>query len=156
MQDFSNDAFELLNTLTAINEKYNLIAKIPMVYGDGVKIYPSQIRTIVVVGHNPGINITELAHRLEITKASASELIAKLAKNGLIFKTRDAANNKEVLLQITQKCEPLLKDIDRQHEQMFRDFKSILGEFQAPNYELVLRVLRRVDFYLDKFLKENR
>lgn len=155
MKDFSVDAFQLLNTLTAINEKYNLIEKNPRVCGEGIKVYPSQIRTIVVIGHNPGINITALAQRLEVTKASASELITKLVENGLVRKTRDSGNSKEVLLYITDKCRIVLEDIDRRHEHMFQDFKSILGELQETNYELVIRVLKRVEFYLDKFLKEN-
>lgn len=155
MKDFSLDAFQLLSTLTAINEKYNLIEKNPRVYGDGIKVYPSQIRTIVMIGHNPGINITELAQRLEVTKASASELVTKLVENGLVRKNRHARNSKEVLLYITDECRGLLEDIDRRHEQMFQDFKSILGELRETNYELVIRVLKRVEFYLDKFLKDN-
>jgi DNA-binding MarR family transcriptional regulator len=155
MKDFSKDAFQLLNTLIAINEKYNLIEKNPRVFGDGIKVFPSQIRCIIMIGHNPGINITELAEGLEITKASASELITKMEKSGLVRKTRDAGNKKEVLLYITDKCQVILEDLDRRHEQMFQDFKSILGDLQENNYELVLKVLKRVDFYLDKFLKDK-
>jgi DNA-binding MarR family transcriptional regulator len=155
MNDFSKDAFQLLSTLTSINEKYNLIEKNPRVYPGGIKIFPSQIRTIVLIGHHPGINITELARRLEVTKPSASELISKLTENGLIRKTRDSENNKEVLLYTTEKCKVILEDIDQQHDQMFQDFKSILGELQETNYELVIRVLKKIEFYLDKFITEN-
>jgi DNA-binding MarR family transcriptional regulator len=155
MKDCSKDAFQLFNTLIAINEKYNQIEKCPRVCSEGLKVYPSQIRTIVVIGHNPGINITELAQCLEITKPSASELITKLVENGLVRKTRDAGNSKEVILNITEKCRIILEDVDRRHEQMFQDFKSILGELGETNYELVIRVLKRVEYYLDEFLKES-
>jgi DNA-binding MarR family transcriptional regulator len=155
MKDFSEEAFQILNALTAINEKYNQIDKHPLSFGAGVKVYPSQIRTIVMIGNHQGINITELAKRLEIAKASASELVSKLVETGLIRKTRDAGNNKDVLLNTTPECKEILELIDRRHAQMFLDFKSILGEQPQANYEVVVRVLRKVEFYLDKFIKES-
>jgi DNA-binding MarR family transcriptional regulator len=155
MVNFSKDAFQLLNTLVSINEKYNKIQENPCVFADGIKVYPSQIRAIVIIGHYPRINITELAQHLEVTKASASELISKLVENGLVRKTRDAGNSKEVLLCITEKCREVLDVVDRRHEQMFQDFNSILDELHETNYELVIRVLKRVEYHLDKFSKEN-
>ena len=155
MKDFSADAFQILNTLTIINGKYNHIEKTPREYTDGIKVFPSQIRTIVMIGHHPGINLTELAQNLEITKASASEAIAKLVENGLVSKTRDSANSKEVLLYITLKCRVVLEDIDSQHEKMFQDFKAILSELHEPDFELVIRVLKKIDDYLEEFIKER-
>jgi MarR family transcriptional regulator, organic hydroperoxide resistance regulator len=155
MKDFSMDAFQLLSALISINEKYNQIEKNPRVFGDGIKVYPSQIRTIVMIGHHAGINLTELSQHLEITKASASELITKLVENGLVHKTRDAGNSKEVILHITDKCREILEDVDRRHEKMFQDIKSILDELHENDYELVIRVLKKVEFYLDEFIKES-
>jgi len=150
------DAFQLINTLSSINEKYNQIEKTPRLFGTGgIKVYPSQIRTIVMIGRHPGINITELAQRLEITKASASELITRLVESGLIRKTREAGNNKEVILQITGQCQEILDYVDCRHEQMFQDFKTILGEIPEANYEIVIRVLKKIEFYLDTFIKEG-
>ncbi len=156
MNCLSTNAFQILNTLTSINEKYALMEKNPRIYGKDIKVYPSQIRAIVMVGHNPGINITELAQRLEITKASASELITKLVGNGLVRKTKEAGNNKEVLLFTTDKCQVVLNDLDKQHEQAFHDFKLILSELHETNFEVVVKVLKRIDLYLGKFIKENR
>jgi DNA-binding MarR family transcriptional regulator len=156
MDDFAAEAFQILNTISIIVEKFNRLEKNPRTYGKDIKVYPSQIRTIVIIGHNPGINITGLAKRLEVTKASASELIAKLVENGLVKKTKDANNNKEVLLHITKQCQLILDDVDKRHEQMFRDFKAILGELQETNYELVIKFLKKVEFYLDKYIRENQ
>jgi DNA-binding MarR family transcriptional regulator len=155
MKDFSRDAIQVLNTLTNINEKFNLLEKNPRVYGKGLMVYPSQIRAIVAIGHKPGINVTELAKLLEVTKASASEVITKLQKSGLVRKTRDAGNNKEILLHITSACRVILEDVDRRHEKIFQDFTSILGELKETSYEVVIRVLKRFEFYLDEFLRED-
>jgi len=155
MKDFSDDAFQLMNTLAAINEKYNLMENNPRVYGKGLTVYPSHIRAIVTIGHKPGINVTELARTLEVTKASVSELITRLERSGLVRKTRDAGNNKEILLHITSACRVVLDDVDRRHEKMFQDFKSILGELGETSYDAVIRVLRRVEYYLDEFLRED-
>jgi DNA-binding MarR family transcriptional regulator len=153
VKDFSRDAFQLLNTLAAINEKYNLMEKNPRMYGKCIMVYPSQIRAIVAIGHKPGINVTELAQLLEVSKASVSEMITKLEKNGLVRKTRVAGNNKEILLHITSACRVVLEDMDRRHEKIFQDLKSILGEMKETSYEVVIRVLKRFEFYLDEFLR---
>jgi len=155
MKDFSKDAFQILNTLTIINWKYNQIEKTPRTYADGIKVFPSQIRTIVMIGHFPGINLTELSQQLDITKASASESISKLVENGLVRKSRDAGNSKEVILHITEKCRVVLEDIDNQHEKMFKEFKSILTELHETDFDLVIRVLKKIESYLDQFIKEN-
>ena len=155
MKDFSKDAFQILNTLTIINGKYNQIEKTPREYSQGIRVFPSQIRTIVMIGHHPGINLTELAQYLEITKASASEAITKLVENGLVSKTRDSGNSKEVLLHITEKCRVVQEDIDNQHEKMFKEFKSILSELHETDFDLVIRVLKKIESYLDQFIKEN-
>jgi DNA-binding MarR family transcriptional regulator len=153
MKNSAGDAFQLLSTLTTITKKINLMEKNPRVYGKGLMVYPSQIHAIVAIGHKPGINITELAELLEVTKASASEVITKLEKNGLVRKTRDAGNNKEVLLHITSECRVILEDVDRRHEKMFRDFESILGELDETSYGVVIRVLKRVEFHLDEYIR---
>jgi DNA-binding MarR family transcriptional regulator len=155
MKDLANDAFQLMNTLTAINEKYNLMERNPRVYGKGLKVYPSQIRALVTIGHKPRINVTELARLLEVSKASVSELVTKLEKIGLVRKTRDIGNNKEILLDITSACKVVLDDVDRRHEKMFLDFKSILGELEETSYDVVIRVLKRVEYHLDEFLRED-
>jgi DNA-binding MarR family transcriptional regulator len=149
------DAFQLLSTLSAISEKYSQIEKNPHIGSDGVTIYPSQIRSIVTIGHNPGINVTELAKSLEITKSSASEFVSKLVKDGLVRKARDVDNSKEVLLFITDKGRRIMEDMDRRHALMFQDLKKMLGTEKDNNLAMVIRVLKRVDYYLDNFLKEN-
>jgi DNA-binding MarR family transcriptional regulator len=155
MKDFSGDASRLLNTLAAINEKYNLLEKNPRLFGRGLTVYPSQIRAIVELGHRPGINVTELAQRLEVTKATVSEMISKLETNGLVRKTRDAGNNKEVLLHITSACRVILEEVDRRHQRVFQDLTSILAEMNEASYEVVIRVLKRFEYYLDEFLRED-
>jgi DNA-binding MarR family transcriptional regulator len=156
MDDFSSDVFQIINTLTSISEKYQLIEKNPHVCDDGTRIYPSQIRSILMIGHNPGINVTELGKRLEISKSSASEFITKLGKCGLVRKARDVNNSKEVLLFLTEKGRLVMADIDRRHAQMFQDLKSIFGEAPESNYKLVAQVLNRIDYFLEKFQQENR
>jgi DNA-binding MarR family transcriptional regulator len=149
------DVFQLLSTLSAISEKYGMIEKNPHIAGDGTKIYPSQIRSIVTIGHNPGINVTELAKILEITKSSASEFVSKLVKDGLVRKARDVENSKDVLLFVTAKGRTIMEEMDRRHVLMFQDLKQILGDEKQNNLALVLKVLKRVDYYLDNFVKEN-
>ena len=155
MSNASLSAFQILDTLMSINAKLNLIDKHPRVYRD-IKIFPSQIRAIVIIRHSPGINITNLAGSLNISKASASEMVTRLVETGLVTKTKDADNTKEVALNITEKCQPLCRDINAEHSRMFKDLKSSLREFYETDSDIVVRVLQKIDFYLEKFVAENQ
>jgi phenylacetate-coenzyme A ligase PaaK-like adenylate-forming protein/DNA-binding MarR family transcriptional regulator len=153
---YSPQAFQVLNTLIRIIEKYNLLEKNPRVFGGGITVYPSQMRVIDLAGRCPGINITELARRLEITRASASELAARLVNGGLIRKGRDEGNNKEVALYITDDCRPIFEEINHRHAKMFAELNSLLAARNETDFDSVITVLQKIDSFLAAFIAEDR
>lgn len=88
--------FQSINLFTAFESK-------PRDYGSGDLLYPSEIHTLVMIAKNPGVNLTQLADSLGISKSGASKFVKKLLAKKLIVKGAVPDNLKEVVFDLTEK-----------------------------------------------------
>jgi DNA-binding MarR family transcriptional regulator len=66
-------------------------------FGD-LKLYPSEIHLMLWIDDIQASNATEIASQLGVTKGAISQTISRLAKKGLIQKTKDPFNKNEITL----------------------------------------------------------
>lgn len=83
--------------------------------------------------HEEAVRIGELAERLQIRHHSAVELAGRLEEKGLIARSRDSEDRREVHVQLTPKGKRILRELSLYHRDELRS--------TAP--ELV-RTLRRL------------
>ena len=69
-------------------------------YGTGDRLSPVEAHTIQAVGDNQGLNLTALARAMNVTKATMSERVKKLARKGLLRKSKALDNRKEILITL--------------------------------------------------------
>ncbi len=62
-----------------------------------------QMHTLVFIQENPNITMSSLAKILHISQASATPLVARLQKMGLVRRATDRKNRTMVRLQLTEK-----------------------------------------------------
>jgi DNA-binding MarR family transcriptional regulator len=75
--------------------------------------------------------VTELAKITEVTKGGVSLFISKLAKKGLVSKTRDASNGSRVILSLTPDGQEFVEEFKRFHEkpnQFLTDYLKTLDD----------------------------
>lgn len=81
------------------------IEKKPRTYGTNDLLYNSEIDTLMIIGDaiefECGINLTQLAHRLGISKSGTSRFVKKLLEKQLIIKQKRENNEKEVYFTLT-------------------------------------------------------
>lgn len=81
--------------------------KKPRTYGTSDLLYNSEIDTLMVIGDATdqanGINLTQLALKLEISKSGTSRFVKKLLDKQLILKQKRSDNEKEVYFKLTDK-----------------------------------------------------
>jgi DNA-binding MarR family transcriptional regulator len=75
----------------------------PRDFGTGDLLYSSTIHTLVEIGKNPGINLTNLAEKLDISKSAVSKFVRQLLEKSLITKSKDINNRKEVIFYLSEK-----------------------------------------------------
>ena len=79
---------------------FNEFESTPRDFGTNDLLFKSEIHTIIAIGKNPGINLTELASVLDITMAGASKFVKKLMNKELVLKSRLVDNKKEVIFYL--------------------------------------------------------
>lgn len=74
----------------------------PREYGTGIPLYGSEIHTIQAIGKSIGMNVTQLAEKMGVTKGAVSQMVSKLVEKGMVRKARAQDNAKEVVLHLTE------------------------------------------------------
>lgn len=144
-------ARELTEKFYRLMNKFNELEKRPYDFGIGETMYPSEIHTIEAIGKNSGINVTELAKTLHITKGAASQMITKLKKRGFINKVRSVDNDKEVLLILTDKGKKAFDGHERFHNAMYVDLADYLSNIKKEQIDWVKTAFKKVESYIDQY-----
>ncbi|MBP2651419.1 MAG: transcriptional regulator, MarR family [Firmicutes bacterium] len=85
-----------------INKASSAMAE-PHNFGTDEVLYASELHMLDVIGKNPGINVTEIAEKLGITKGAVPKIIRKLVDKDLIFRYQTKDNKKIVKFKLTDK-----------------------------------------------------
>ena len=127
----------------------------PFDYGVGEEITLVEATTLVMVGENPGIIQSEIAARRGRTLGAVSQLVAKLAKKGLVEKRKQPGNAKEVHLFTTEKGEKLAMLYQMKiTENMAQCFQVLLQNFSTAEMETFSKMVRSYKEMLMKLNKE--
>ncbi len=108
-------------------------------YGTGHRLSPVEAHTIQAVGDNQGLNLTALARTMNVTKATMSERVKKLTRQGLLRKSRALDNRKEILITLAEQGRLVHKGHEEMHRQMFKLFASHYGDRTEEQLELFNR-----------------
>ena len=109
-------------------------------------MYGSEIHTVQAIGKSAGINVTQLAERMGVTKGAVSQMVSRLVEKGMVQKARAQDNAKEVCLNLTElgrvgfhnheRFDMSVLDAVREHcgsdlEKKLGTFLSVLTDFEA-------------------------
>lgn len=72
-------------------------------YGIPEKLYTVEIHIIAVIGRNPGILQRDICKEIGVTKGRISIIIRKLEKKGLVIKSKNESDKREMPLELTEK-----------------------------------------------------
>ncbi|AFH50893.1 Transcriptional regulator [Ignavibacterium album JCM 16511] len=117
---------------------------------------PIQTQILIHVYHQPEAerNITALAQRLNITKATVSDAVKSLVQKKLLKKLSDKEDARFFYLVLTPKGNELVKKIENWGEQFKRNFKDIPIGKKSALYETLLQIL--INFEEEGIINRNR
>lgn len=137
---------ETVSIFEKVVNKIHMMERIPKDFGTGELLHLGQINTIVAVGENPRISVTELSNQLGITKASASEMARKLEKKGYLKRTRDLSDGRSVLLEVTSKGQGICERHEKLHRENLSKYFEDITFGQAAIFK---EILAKIDAYAD-------
>jgi len=121
----------------------------------GIPLYRSEIHTVQAVGHQPGINITQLAEHLGVTKGAVSQMINKLVKKGLVYKTRIGTDSREIVLNLTELGLIGFHAHEQFHLEMYKIIREYFGDEFDSKVDLFIAVMTDLNGILDKFERRS-
>ena len=139
MDDLQNTFNRVQDKLLAIVDLINTGHKGGVDYGTGDLLTPVEAHTIQAVGDNQGLNLTTLAETMNVTKATMSERVKKLSRQGLLRKSKALDNRKEILITLSDKGRLVQKGHEETHRKMFKFFTSHYGDQTQEQLELFNR-----------------
>jgi DNA-binding MarR family transcriptional regulator len=145
-----NDMIE--QTLRLIN-KYNSLEKKLYNFGIDELLTPAEIHTIDCIGRNSGINVTNLAEKLGVTKGAVSQMVNKLKKRDLVTKLKDSENDKDVILLLSKKGKITFDGHIKFHMDMYNDIKRLIENISINEINSFMEIINKVEFYLDGYKK---
>ena len=137
---------EISNLIERVIHKYVLMEKRALDYGNGITLSQQEIQTVMLIGSNPGLSVTEIAKMRGITKGTASQMLYKLVDKGLIEKRVSAHSDAQISVFLTavgqetsclhdayhkQKVQPVYEYISKLSPQVVKDFVGIMEQLDA-------------------------
>lgn len=120
--------------------------------GSELNLTMSDIHTIACIGDHEPINVTSIAGKMGLSKATVSRITAKLMKKGLIGKTQLSDNKKEVYFRLAGKGKKVHAIHQREHEKIEQRFKGFLDRYSAKEILFARRLFS--DLLMNDFLAE--
>lgn len=124
--------------------------KRPRKYGLEELLYQSEIHTIMLIGKNKGLGVTELAAKAGITKGAISQMVNKLETKGLIKKYTNPENNAKVVVELTNKGKVAFFSHERFHEEIDSELYSFLDSLSLNKLAVLEDFFELLEKGIDK------
>lgn len=145
-----SDLLILSESWIRILNKMEADQKAPRDFGSGDFLHCSEIHTIMAVGTNPDINLTNLARVLGISKSAVSQMISRLARKNLVEKHRDPDNDKEILLRLSPRGIIAHLGHEQHHAKIYARMHQRMGDLSGDQLAVIIRFLSAIEATLDE------
>ncbi len=136
--------------------RYTALEKIPRKSGSRHDLYHSERHMLDRIGDHPGINVTEFARATGVTKGAVSQVVKKLETKGLVRRFKSAANDKEVLLELTRAGRDAYLQHAKKNEETIGPLLRELKKYPDDKVEFLIAMLSWISGYLDDSAREMK
>jgi len=115
-----------------------------------LRLYPSEIHLMQVIGEGPELNAGEMAQRLGITNGAVSQTLNRLEKKGVIQKTKDPALKNRVTALLTTNGTAALQKFEAGQEAALKQFSAYLAGLSERDRQTIEKFLARLEGFLNE------
>jgi DNA-binding MarR family transcriptional regulator len=112
---------------------------------EGMRLFPSELHLMLMLGEDRTANVTSMAERLGITKGAVSQTLSRLVKKGILVKERDPSRKNALDLSFTPLGRRALRHAARLRESVHARHARILEQFGKDEKKIIRRFLSRVE-----------
>ncbi|KXH86095.1 MarR family winged helix-turn-helix transcriptional regulator [Sporosarcina sp. HYO08] len=126
--------YEMMETIYEYTRQMSAYESIPRKYGTEDEIYMVEAHTINLIGDKNQTNVSELAELANKTKGAISQMIERLIKKGMVSKSKNPLDNREVIIQLTDKGKTVYHFHKKLDQKEYRRLLMGLEEFTAEDF----------------------
>lgn len=156
MKTKTDRSADLINQFSIVLNKFTALEKSPRDFGTGDKLFPSEIHVVEAIGKKPGINMTDLASVLGISKPAVTQIIGKVLKKNLVERYNGKDNRKEVLLKLTKSGGIAFLGHQEFHARMDTAINNRFGRFTSREFDFLSEIFGDMASYFDQVIKERK
>ena len=134
--------------------KYNALEKIPVKVGPKHALYHSERHMLDTIGGHPGMNVTDFARALGVTKGAISQVVKKLEAKGVVRRYKSGTNGKEVLLELTATGRDVYSEHQKTNEETLGPLLRELEKYPDDKVRFLLAMFKWIDGFLDRSGKD--
>lgn len=121
----------------------------------------SEFMTLLVIerslekceNNQPGIKVTDIAKKLEITKPAASKMLSIIEQKNYIERIADRSDRRVVYIALTDTGKKLLKDANQYMERLTNSVMDAMGEEDS---ETLIRLLNKLYRIMEEGKNKNK
>ena len=117
----------------------------------GVKLNTAAMSLINVIDMNPGMSVTDLSKRMNLTKSAVSQMLKKLCALGLLKKCRNDGNEKNVYPELTELGKAIAAEYREKHDKFYLCMADLMNRYDSDAQKLILRFLTEADTAIRDF-----
>ncbi|MCR5289329.1 MAG: MarR family transcriptional regulator [Treponema sp.] len=138
-----------------IIHKYTQVEKMPQKYCDNLLLTQPEIHTVVSIGDQEGIGVTQLAKIRGITKGAVSQMIYKLVDKGVVEKHVSPDSDAAVSLFLTDKGKQVCLEHRKRHEAQSDMFMRLMSSLSEENLLKMTEFFNSFEKELDEILSKG-
>ncbi|HAM53765.1 MAG TPA: hypothetical protein DCP92_24865 [Nitrospiraceae bacterium] len=147
---------EIMELFIRAVHKYNGFEKIPVKVGSNFDLYHSERHTLDKVGDHSGVNVTEFAKAVGITKGAVSQVVKKLETKGFVKRYKSGHNNKEVFVELTGAGRNFYIKHKKTNETTLKPLIEELKKYPDDKIEFLISIFTWLCEYLDQGRKQMK
>jgi DNA-binding MarR family transcriptional regulator len=147
---------EIMDLFVRAANKYKALEKIPVQYGTKQNLYHSERHVLDNIGDNPGMNVTEFAGSMGVTKGAISQVLKKLEAKGVARRYKKSTNEKEVFVELTKNGKEIYKEHKKINEQTIIPLYQELQKYPDEKVAFLIDMFKWIDGFLDESKEKMR
>jgi DNA-binding MarR family transcriptional regulator len=140
---------QLVDQILRLTNKLIFLEKKSILKHGDIKLYPSEIHLLDVIDQDKGINASEMAVRLGVTKGAISQTLSRLEKKGVIYKTKDPNHKNELTAHFTRLGNEAFEQHRKSRGTLSKQFNGYLAGVSSEEMEVIKKFLSKLERFFD-------
>lgn len=123
-------------------------------FDNNISLTLGEIHLIESIGKHQDTNVTEISKIIGNTKGAVSQMAKKLEKKGLINKKKKGNNNKEIILELSERGKKIFLEHENLHDSLYKEILSSLNNQPLENIEFIKDTLSVIEKHTKNYKKK--